>query len=152
MLTSETEAVWNAIREQERSLTGFVLIGGTALALQIHHRYSEDLDLAYAGPKLPRERVQQVIDQLVSKGFKVTPNDNLAVMDEATIAGEDMLDFQQDYIVNDRVKLTFFHQEKDVKPPPRRSSHRCVSHRDSRRNLQTKMPRHGPPQQVSRLV
>jgi hypothetical protein len=115
LLTPETEAAWQVLREQERFLSGFVLIGGTALALQIHHRYSEDLDLAYAGAKLPRGCVDQVINGLAAEGFKITPNDNLAAMDEATIAGEDLLDFNQDYIVNDRVKLTFFRQPHDVR-------------------------------------
>jgi hypothetical protein len=50
VLPPETDRIWTFLKEQP-SLSGFVLIGGTALALQIAHRRSEDLDLAY--PVLP---------------------------------------------------------------------------------------------------
>ena len=45
MLPKETEEVWNFLKEQ-KSLSGFVLIGGTALAIRIKHRTSKDLDRA----------------------------------------------------------------------------------------------------------
>ena len=40
----ETERVWKFLKD-EPSLAGFVLVGGTALALRLGHRRSEDLDL-----------------------------------------------------------------------------------------------------------
>jgi len=57
LLTLETKKVWDAIRQIDNLLKGFVLIGGTALALHIQHRLSEDLDFACVGAKLPRERI-----------------------------------------------------------------------------------------------
>ena len=57
MLPPETDRIWTFLKEQP-SLSGFVLIGGIALALQIAHRRSEDLDLAYPESRLPRVRFQ----------------------------------------------------------------------------------------------
>ena len=56
MLPPETDRVWQFIQGQP-SLAGFVLIGGTALALRIEHRRSEDLDLAWLERRLPRSRL-----------------------------------------------------------------------------------------------
>jgi hypothetical protein len=47
MLKPDTEAVWQFLRRQP-GLTGFVLMGGSALALRLGHRQSEDLDRASA--------------------------------------------------------------------------------------------------------
>jgi predicted nucleotidyltransferase component of viral defense system len=76
LLTLETKKVWDAIRQIDNLLKGFVLIGGTALALHIQHRLSEDLDFACVGAKLPRERIRQILSQLERLGFKITPNDS----------------------------------------------------------------------------
>jgi predicted nucleotidyltransferase component of viral defense system len=76
LLTRETKEAWDAIRQIDNLLNGFVLIGGTALALHIQHRFSEDLDFAFVGTKLPRDRIHQILGQLEQRGFKVTPNDN----------------------------------------------------------------------------
>jgi hypothetical protein len=45
LLPTATEKVWDFLRTQP-ALAGFVLVGGSALALRIHHRRSEDLDMA----------------------------------------------------------------------------------------------------------
>ncbi len=45
MLPPDTQEVWNFLKEQP-ALAGFILIGGSGLALRIEHRLSEDLDLA----------------------------------------------------------------------------------------------------------
>jgi predicted nucleotidyltransferase component of viral defense system len=107
LLTRETKEAWDAIRQIDNLLNGFVLIGGTALALHIQHRFSEDLDFAFVGTKLPRDRIHQILSQLEQRGFKVTPNDNPAALDDFSSGGEDLHDYHQDYIVNDKVKLTF---------------------------------------------
>jgi hypothetical protein len=39
-------------------LAGFVLIGGSALALHIHHRISEDLDFAWPYGQLTGESLK----------------------------------------------------------------------------------------------
>ena len=56
MLPPETKRVWDFLREQP-ALAGFLLIGGTALALWIAHRLSEDLESAYPETRLPGPRL-----------------------------------------------------------------------------------------------
>src|SRR5258708_1559343 len=60
VLPPETERVWNFLTQQP-TLAGFVLIGGTALAMRIQHRRSNDLDLAYPETRLPRARLQTLV-------------------------------------------------------------------------------------------
>ena len=57
---------WEIVRRLARNdlLTGWVLAGGTALALQFGHRYSEDLDLFRPEPFDP----QVVLDELARIG------------------------------------------------------------------------------------
>ena len=57
MLPPVTERVWIFLKEQPAQ-AGFVLVGGSALALRIRHRVSEDLDLACLDPHLPRTRLE----------------------------------------------------------------------------------------------
>jgi hypothetical protein len=56
LLPPATEKVWNFLQEQP-ALAGFVLVGGSALALTIRHRVSEDLDLVFPDIRLPRQRL-----------------------------------------------------------------------------------------------
>ena len=62
MLRSNTQKVWDDI-SQSPHLGGFVLIGGTALTLQIHHRLSEDIDLIWpvANGRLPRRAIDRFL-------------------------------------------------------------------------------------------
>jgi Nucleotidyl transferase AbiEii toxin, Type IV TA system len=46
-------------------LAGFTLVGGTALALQIGHRISEDLDFNIFGQKLPIKSIDALLDEFV---------------------------------------------------------------------------------------
>lgn len=57
LLPPETERVWNCLKQQP-ALAGFVLVGGSALALRIRHRRSDDLDIAYPAHQLPRARLE----------------------------------------------------------------------------------------------
>src|SRR5438270_13638956 len=52
LLPAETEKVWNFLKDQT-ALAGFVLADGSALALIIRHRISEDLDFVYPDVRLP---------------------------------------------------------------------------------------------------
>ena len=52
-------------------LAGFTLVGGTALALQIGHRISEDLDFNIFGQKLPIGRIDSILDELASEGVVI---------------------------------------------------------------------------------
>jgi len=107
LLTPKTQALWDATQEEKALLPGFVLIGGTALSLHINHRISVDLDFAFIGSKLPRERIQRLIELLAEKGFQITPNDNPAALEDFSQGGEDLHDYHQDYVVDNEAKLTF---------------------------------------------
>jgi hypothetical protein len=103
MLPPATEAVWGALRVC-RELAGFTLIGGTALALQIGHRLSEDLDLVWAGGRLPSLRIRAALD---STKLRYERHDNPAAVSEFADSGLELHDHQQDYLVAG-VKVSFF--------------------------------------------
>lgn len=110
MLPPETEKLWNFLQTQP-GLAGFVLIGGSALALRIRHRVSEDLDLVFPHPRLPRERLDALRRSAREAGFDFEANDNLAALQEFAAGGGDLHDYQQDFRVNGAVKLSFFAPE-----------------------------------------
>jgi hypothetical protein len=105
VLKKETEDAWRKLRERPE-LGGFVLVGGSALALQIHHRESEDLDFAWPQAKLPRLSLELLKTNLPEDRFS-TADDPIAVR-EADDCGMDLRDFSQTYVINDAVKVTFF--------------------------------------------
>jgi hypothetical protein len=112
-LPPETERLWSFAREQS-ALAGFVLIGGTALALHLRHRVSEDLDFAWVEPRLPRARLDAFRLLASEAGFHLQPHDDPAAVDEFTIAGMELHDYQQDYLVNGSVKLSFFTADESL--------------------------------------
>jgi hypothetical protein len=107
LLPKETEEVWNFLKEQ-KSLSGFVLIGGTALAIRIKHRTSKDLDLACLQETLPHGRIEVLLQAGANAGFRIERNDSPAALEEFILGGLDLHDYQQDFIVNSRVKLSLF--------------------------------------------
>lgn len=113
MLLPETASLWNHLRGQP-SLHGFVLIGGTALALHLRHRVSEDLDFIHPGPRLPREQIAQLAREGTRCGFCFERNDNPLAVDEFALAGNDLNDFQQDFLVNATTKVSFFAPEPEI--------------------------------------
>jgi hypothetical protein len=93
-----------AVNEQ---LRGFTLIGGTALALQINHRKSEDLDFWLPAEKMDKETISVAVRTAQRAGFAaqlVTPHDKIV---SAKINGRDLLAYAQDYVIGG-VKVTFF--------------------------------------------
>ena len=100
--------------EQRSQLKDAVLIGGTALSLQIGHRLSEDLDFAYFTEKLPRGNIQQLLHHLRTNGSKITPLISQSRISQARINGIDLMNYVQDYNV-DGAKLTFFTYDKGGK-------------------------------------
>lgn len=88
-------------------IKNFLLVGGTALALQIAHRLSEDLDFAFPEKKLDRKLIATITNQLTDLGKNVAYNNPVDAIDDAINDGIDLDDYQQDYLV-DGVKLTFF--------------------------------------------
>ena len=88
-------------------LDNFTLIGGTALALQIGHRRSEDLDFWTMGESLDKERISALVRMAQQAGFATmlaTPHHRIVA---EKINGRDLLARVQDYVIGD-VKVTFF--------------------------------------------
>jgi len=77
-------------------ISGYTLIGGTALALQLHHRLSEDLDFC---------RWKPTINERITVDWS-------SIEAELSIIGsvkKDLLgDNQCDFVINDNVKLSFY--------------------------------------------
>jgi hypothetical protein len=68
VLSPETEKLWEFLKP-DTALSGFVLVGGSALALRINHRRSEDLDLAFLGQKLPRKALDLFYRKAAHSGY-----------------------------------------------------------------------------------
>jgi predicted nucleotidyltransferase component of viral defense system len=113
LLPPQTEAVWKFLKEQP-ALSGFVLVGGSALALQIQHRLSEDLDFAYPAERLPRDRIDGLLKIVDAHGFHFSRNDDESADAEFQQGGLNLHDFQQDFLVNDSVKVSFFAPDRSV--------------------------------------
>ncbi|MEK7344973.1 MAG: nucleotidyl transferase AbiEii/AbiGii toxin family protein [Pseudomonadota bacterium] len=97
-------------------LAGFTLVGGTALALQIGHRISEDLDFNIFGQKLPIKAIDGLLDDLATGGAAI----------ESLITSEQKLGFKintsenldhyiQDYLI-DGAKVTFHSRNESDRP------------------------------------
>lgn len=89
-------------------LSNLSLIGGTALALIIGHRLSNDLDFAFFGDQLPTAQIDSLVSDL--KGVDVpirliTDSNQISSFKIAT--GKRLLNFARDYMVGD-TKVTFF--------------------------------------------
>lgn len=114
MLRPDTQALWDHL-EMNPLLGGFVLVGGTALAMHLRHRVSEDLDFMIATNKLPRERIEVLKRDCADAGFVFRSNDPAAGLLEFEDTGMDYGDYQQDYVVADSVKLTFVAPDSEVR-------------------------------------
>lgn len=102
--------------KDEPRLAGFTLVGGTALALQIGHRISEDLDFNIFGQKLPIRAIDGVLEELAADGATI----------ESQITSEQKLGFKintsenldhyiQDYLI-DGGKVTFHSRNEGDRP------------------------------------
>lgn len=112
-LLPETERLWDFLQAQP-GLAGFTLIGGSALTLRIGHRISEDIDLVWAGPKLPRTALDITMRLIKEAGFtSVERDDDNDAYDEFLNAGMSLHDYQQNFLV-DGVKLQFFAPDQDL--------------------------------------
>ncbi len=72
-------------------IRNFTLVGGTALALQLEHRKSEDLDFIFDGEKIPTTTIKREISKRFPKYWLI----------------REEKDYQLDFII-DQVKVTFF--------------------------------------------
>ncbi len=105
MLPERTNKLLRAI-DGHRAAGGLLLVGGTALALRIAHRKSADLDFAFASQRLPRRRIDSLLDDLRAER-DVTPMANVAAEQDFLESGLELADYQRDYSM-DGVKVTFF--------------------------------------------
>lgn len=106
-LPEKTRSLFDRLIEDPR-LRGMTLVGGSALALQIGHRMSEDLDFAVFGPKIPSARIDALMAGLEKEGRLVsllTPQSSIERFKINT--GKRLLDYARDYVV-DGAKITFF--------------------------------------------
>lgn len=105
-LPAKTEALFLALRNLP-AIEPFTLVGGTALALRLQHRLSEDLDFAMEGPTLNRAAINAVIRGLDPNAFTISKYPHAAQRSDFENAGLDLDDAQQDYNVGG-AKLSFF--------------------------------------------
>jgi len=115
-LPAETRRLWARLR-REPLLAGFVLIGGTALTLRIGHRVSEDLDFAWLGATLPRQRLALLARNMRGEGMDLALKQNVAAQDDFIDAGLDLDDYQQDYLARlpeGAVKVSFVCLDSDL--------------------------------------
>jgi len=95
------------ILAHEPLMQGFVLIGGTALSIQIGHRLSEDLDFWLPSTTMSKDRVDQVLLNLGKLGMHHEFAMPAWQISQARINGVDLLTQSRDHIV-EGVKVTFF--------------------------------------------
>ncbi len=115
MLSPEASRVWEFLSRQP-ALAGFVLVGGTGLALRLRHRRSDDFDLAFPAEQLPRGRIEALVRIAPGQGIRLALSQDEAAASQFLEAGLELGDYQQNYLANGTVKVSFFSPE----PPFRR--------------------------------
>jgi len=105
-LPENTRVLFECIRHAH-GIENFILVGGTALALRLQHRLSEDLDFMTTGP-INRDAVINVLNYLYENGYKkFTKIENTHKKLEFSTEGHDDEDYSQNWRI-DGVKLSFF--------------------------------------------
>lgn len=105
MMPQKTRAVFELLAKRVE-LKVYVLVGGTALSLQIGHRLSEDLDFCLFEDKLDSPALDFLIQE-ISKNHSVGLMTPASKITQAKINGIDLLAYSRDYLI-DGVKVTFF--------------------------------------------
>ena len=97
-------------------LAGFTLVGGTALAMQIGHRISEDLDFNIFGQKLPIRAIDKLLDELAAGGTAIESLITSEQKSRFKINTSENLDhYIQDYLI-DGAKVTFQSRNEGDRP------------------------------------
>jgi predicted nucleotidyltransferase component of viral defense system len=109
-MPEKTRALFEAIFNKPQ-LNNFVLMGGTALSIQIGHRLSEDLDFAFFSDTLPKDKINNLLTELKASGFNIQSLIPQNQISQARINGLFLLDYVQDYSI-DGAKLSFFTFDK----------------------------------------
>ncbi len=105
-MPERTRRVYQALAK-EPLMQGFVLIGGTALSIQLGHRLSEDLDFWLPAPSMSKERVDAILAHLGAQDMRHEFTTPAWKISQARINGIDLLAQSRDHVV-DGVKVTFF--------------------------------------------
>ena len=106
-LPADTETVFRIFAAQP-SLAEFVLIGGTAMALQCQHRLSEDLDFWLPQGTLSDRAIRPALEAAKQQGLQyafTTPHDQISTF--RINKGMKLENFARDYAVGG-VKVQFF--------------------------------------------
>ena len=111
-LAPATRDLWERL-SKDRSLGGFFLVGGTALALRIRHRTSEDLDFAGVSGTLNRARIDRALALLKSHGIDVQNVPDMASEQDFLDSGLELSDYQRNYLIGG-VKTTFFAADPEM--------------------------------------
>jgi len=107
ILRPEALNLYRALSSAEE-LEGLTLIGGTALALQIGHRFSLDFDFATFEEQLPTRKIDALVARLKAEGHTINLITDAAMISQHKInTGSDLLKQVRDYVM-DGVKVTFF--------------------------------------------
>jgi predicted nucleotidyltransferase component of viral defense system len=85
----------------------YTLIGGTALAIYLYHRESEDLDFITQNEKLGKININFFINSLEKKSFNIKKIYDEAGYVDFAKGGENVDDYQQIYEING-VRVSFF--------------------------------------------
>ncbi len=106
-LAAKTRAVYDLLAQQ-KALENFVLIGGTAMALQMSHRLSEGLDFWLPAERMSPYAIDRMMNELKAQGHSVvfaTPSSSISAF--RINSGEDLRWHAQDWAI-DGVKVQLF--------------------------------------------
>jgi hypothetical protein len=106
-LAAKTRPVF-ALMAKQPSLENFVLIGGTAMALQMGHRLSEDLDFWLPAERMSPYAIDRMMNELKAQNHTVvfaTPPSSISTF--RVNSGEDLRWYAQDWVI-DGVKVQLF--------------------------------------------
>jgi hypothetical protein len=106
-LATKTRPVYELMARQP-ALETFVLIGGTAMALQVGHRLSEDLDFWLPAQRMSPFAIDRMMNELKAQGHTVvfaTPASSISAF--RINSGEDLRWYAQDWVI-DGVKVQLF--------------------------------------------
>jgi hypothetical protein len=113
VLPHETLKIFNALGDHHQLINdlklneNFCLVGGTALALQIGHRRSNDLDFACFEKQLPNYAIDQLL-LVLKENHEVRQVNSIAQISQFKIqTGLNLLNHVRDFTIDD-VKITFF--------------------------------------------
>jgi len=84
------------------------LCGGTGLSMHWNHRQSEDLDFLVES-ELDKGQIKSWALKMIDAGHTVKDAMPLGARHDAINDGIDLDSYQQDFIINGEVKVTFFH-------------------------------------------